>query len=313
MKKAIALFALALVPTLAFAGASVSAMKKPNRGEGANQYGGPSAIDGKMDTAWMVPGDSPNLGESIKLEIPTGKLDKIGIVNGWTKSEETFTDHPRIKRMKVEFICCTDTMGDVKTTFTTHIDLEDTPEMQIIDIENAAVGNEMFGGWLKLSIVELYEGKDFPNAGISELMIYMEEFDAIATIEGSSDEDPEHITMDMQDDSNKTYFATPSEGAYIEFGSDAGLGLSSVHLVHGPNTHDRVKKVKMTANNRSIEVEVPDGKGAHQVMIPAIMGYTGSAWGSVKMEVLEVYEGTSAKGTLAIAEFDAKATNNPGF
>lgn len=313
MKKAILLTALALVPTLAFAGASVSAMKKPSRGEGANQFGGPAAIDGKMETAWMVPGDSPNLGESIKLEIPSGKLDKISIVNGWARDADTFADHPRIKRMKVEFICCTDSMGDVNTSFTTHIDLEDKMEMQTIDIENAAVGNDMFGGWIKLSIVELYEGKDFPNVGISELLIHMEEFDAAATIEGSSDEDPDHITMDMQDDSAKTYFATPSEGAFVEFGNDAGLGLSSVHIVHGPKTHDRVKKVKMTANNRSVVVDVADAKGGQMVMIPSVMGYTGSAWGSVKMEVLEVYEGTSAKGTLAIAEFDVKATNNPGF
>ncbi|MED5373394.1 MAG: discoidin domain-containing protein [Myxococcota bacterium] len=313
MKKAIALTAAAavLLPALAFGGAKVSSQKNAARGQTENFWGGNSAIDGNPETAWMVPGDSENVGEYIQIEVPQGKLDKIAFQNGWVKDEETFSDYARVKKMKVEFVCCTSSMGDVKTTFTTHIDLADTADVQVVDIENAEVGENGFGGWLKLSIVEVYEGRDFPSVAISELAVHMEEYDAVPTIDSSSEEDPEHITMDMMDDNAKSFFATPSEGAFVEFSSI--LGLSSVRIVHGPKTHDRVKKVKLTANNKSVVTEIPDEKGEHLAMIPTPFGYTGSAFGPVKMEVLEVYEGTSAKGSVAIAELKVKATNNPGF
>ena len=46
--------------------------------------------------------------------------------------------------------------------------------------------------------------------------------------------------------------------------------------------------------------------------LPSIVGYTGSAWGSVTVKVLESYPGSSSD-SVAITEVKLKATNYDGF
>lgn len=308
MNKTATLALAALIPATALAGATASNFKKDSR-KPANFYNANSAIDGKPETAWMVPGESANRGEWIMLDIPKGDIDKIAIMPGWAKSDETWTDHPRVKRLKVEVMCCADS-DQMTSTFTTHVDLADKKELQIIDIEDAHVGNELFGGKVKLSVVDIYEGVDFPNMGISEVSIMMKEFDAAGPITGSSDENPDHITMDMQDDNRKTFWASPAEGAFFTFEAE-GYGISSVQITDGPAGYARAKKVKVIANDREHITEIPDKAGTHNLLVPSIYGYSGSAWGEIKVEILEVYPGS--KGEVAISEMKIKATNYEGI
>ena len=58
MKKSTLVFATCLLPSLALAGARVSAEKKVTRHRGSVSWGGSVAIDGNPETAWMVPGES---------------------------------------------------------------------------------------------------------------------------------------------------------------------------------------------------------------------------------------------------------------
>lgn len=307
MKKT-ALVALLLCPAVALAGATASKFKKETK-LGANYWNAQAAIDGKMETAWMVPGDSANLGEWIMLDVPKGNLDKIGIVPGWAESEESWADFPRIKKLKIDLYCCADS-EKMDTTFTTTVELADQPGMQVIDIEDAQIGNELFGGKLKFSVVEFYPGADFSNVSISELVVYLKEFDAPVVLSAPSGESEGHILPDLADKNAKTFWAAPVEGAGFSFEA-AGYGLSSIQITHGPKEYARAKKVKVTANSRSSEVEIPDKPGAWPVAIPAVTGYTGSAWGTVKVEILEVYPGT--KPEVAITEMVAKATNYEGI
>lgn len=307
MKKSV-LVAILLCPAIALAGATASKFKKENK-LGANYWNAQSAIDGKMETAWMVPGDSANLGEWIMLDLPKGNLDKVAIVPGWAESDESWTDYPRIKKLKLDLYCCTDS-DKMDTTFTTTIDLADQPGVQVVDVEDAVIGNELFGGKLKLSVVEIYPGADFSNASISELTIYLKEFDAPVTLSDASGESEGHILPDMTDKNPKTFWAAPVAGAGFSFEA-SGYGLSSIQITHGPKEYARAKTVRITANGRSSEAEIPDKPGAWPVLIPAVTGYTGSAWGTVKVEVIDTYPGT--KPELAIAEMVAKATNYEGI
>ena len=100
MKKFAPLLLLAL-PGLAFAGARVSAMKVDQK-LGKNFYNGAAAIDGKLETAWTVPGESENKGEWIEIEIPRGDVDKIVIFPGFGKSEELYHDFGRIKQVRAD-------------------------------------------------------------------------------------------------------------------------------------------------------------------------------------------------------------------
>ncbi|HJN72777.1 MAG TPA: discoidin domain-containing protein [Myxococcota bacterium] len=310
MKKRIALAVAALlVPSIAFAGATASSFKKETK-KGTNFWAANAAIDGKLETAWMVPGESPNRGEWIMLDVPKGDIDKIGIFPGFGKSDETYTDHPRVKRLQVEVLCCA---GDpsMELAGTTHLDVEDKAEFQVIDIDDLQIGNDLFGGAVKISVVDIYEGVDFPNLAVSEVLVYMKEFDAAAAILSTSTESEGHSAMDMIDDNARTFFATPSAGATFTFNAD-GFGLSSLDLTPAPG-YDRPKKVKVIVDGtRERDYELPDnGKGDIHIEIPATYGYTGTAsFDGVEVRILEVY---GDKGELGIAELRAKATHFEGL
>ena len=300
--------ALFLIPSVALAGAQVSTHKKETK-KGANYYAGNAAIDGKLDTAWVVPGESPNRGEWIMIDVPKGEIDKIEIYPGWGKSDETYTDHPRVKRLQVEVLCCAG--GEqMETTGTAHVDVEDKAELQLIDMDNLVVGNDLFGGAVKISVVDIYDGQDFPNLAVSEIMIHMTEQDAPASITDSSAEsDPKHMVFDITDGNAKTYWVTPSAGAHFTWFAE-GSGLSSITVDHVAG-HDRIKKAKLTVDGeREYEIELADEK-SQLVRVPSTFGHTGvSTFDGVKLEVLEVY---GDKGTIAISEINAKSTFYEGL
>ena len=62
-----------LVAQPAFAGAKASAFQ-PESKKGANYWNAGSAIDGKTESAWSVPGESPNRGEWLLVDVPKGEV-----------------------------------------------------------------------------------------------------------------------------------------------------------------------------------------------------------------------------------------------
>ena len=194
MKKLIPWIAV-LLPTAAFAGATASAFKKDSR-TAANHWNANAAIDGNLETAWMVPGESANRGEWIMIDVPKGTVDKIGIFPGFGKNDESFSDYGRVKSMKVDVLCCADS-PQMTTTATAHFEIEDKAEYQVIDIDDLAVGNELFGGKVKIWIVDLYDGVDFPNVAISEIQVILTESDAAASFSEWSEEVGSHTVMDL--------------------------------------------------------------------------------------------------------------------
>jgi hypothetical protein len=297
---------LLLCPAVAFAGASASVFKK---GKPTNQWAANAAIDGKTETAWMVPGESANRGEWIMIDVPKGTIDKIRILPGYAKSDETFTDYARVKKLKVDVLCCADSTS-METQSTTSLDVPDKKEMVEIDIDDLEVGNDMFGGKAKIWIVDIYEGEDYPSVAISEILVVMKEFNAAASFASDSGDDPTHMIMDTLDESTRTFWTSPSEGATFTFEAD-GFGLSSFEFQHGPAGYAKVKKIKVTANDVENIVDVDEKAGWHKVEIPGPYGYTGSAWGEIVVEILEVTPGT--KPEVAISEFKANATNFEGI
>ena len=308
MKKAA--LALILVPGVAYAG-GVASDFKPEPKLGANLWNAQSAIDGNLETAWMVPGESTNRGEWIKFDVPKSTLDAVRIYPGWGRSEKDFNDYARAKQIKVEVLCC---LGeDEKSIWSGTIDIADEQGWQTLDVDNTAIGNDFgMGGYVKLSIVDIYDGRDYPNLAISEVVLQLEEYDTGATISSVSDERDDHLSLDMLDDDARTYWQGDAAGATIVFATD-GHGVSSVGLQARSNDFDRPKKVRITANDRVIETQVADSLDEQKVEIPPVVGYTGSAWGDIKIEVLETYAGSKNPGQLAIAELNVKATNYDGI
>lgn len=303
---------LFLVPAVAFAGATASKFKPEHR-KGANYWNARSAIDGNQETCWMVPGESPNRGEWIELDLPKSTVDKIGMNVGWTMSDETFQDYARVKAVKIAAFSLNDRQ-ELSPRGSTTAQFQDDAAWQMVDIEDLPVGEDLFGGKLRISVSDIYDGRDYPNMAISELLVYLTEFDTklkppeFADL-SSTPAGPQLAELALDED-EKTFFATAVDGGFMQVEA-SGFGVSSLGIKAGPSSHARPKKVKITANNRVLEHELEDTQDVQWVLVPTITGYTGGAFGEIKVEFLEVYPGDDPN--VAIAEIYGKATNYEGF
>ncbi len=302
---------LLLVPTIAFAGAKASKFKPEHR-KGANYWNAQSAVDNNPDTCWMVPGESPNRGEWIELDLPKSTVDKIGMNVGWVINEEAFTDHARVKAIKVEAFSLNDRQ-ELSPRGSATASFQDDAEWQIVDIDDLQVGEDLFGGKLRISIADIYEGRDFPNLAISELRVYLTEFDTQAALMSSSDSIGTNVVELMQDDNGKTFWATAAEGATFTVEA-SGFGLSSIGIQQGPKSHARPKTIEVSApdaGNITLTHVLEDITDMQYVLVPAFNGYTGGAFGSITVKVIDTYPGDDPN--VAIAEIASKATNYEGF
>ncbi len=298
-----ALLAALLAPA-AHAGATASSFRPETR-LGANYWNAASAIDEKPETCWMVPGESENLGEYVILDIPKGEVDKIGMLIGWAKDDDTWVDYPRVKSVRVEVLSYNDER-DLVPVGSADASFEDKKGWQVVDIPDMKLGTEEAGGKVKITISGVYPGKDFPNLAISELRVHMKEFDAQPKITEVSSTDDGKAQESMQDANPKTFWSGASDGATITLDS-VGYGISKVGIAPAGKDLARAKKVKISVGNRSITTELPDAAGAQWADVPTMQGYTGSAWGELKIEILEVYPGAKSQ-SLGISELSAKAT-----
>lgn len=301
--------ALALLPA-AHAGAVVSEFKAESR-QGANTYNAQAAIDGKLETVWQLPGESKNVGEYIILDVPKTTLDKVAMVIGWGDSEERFKDYARVKSIKIE-ASAYDENNDLQPVGTTTATFPDAMGWQVVDVEDIVIGTDLFGGKVKITITEVYPGKDYPNLAISEILLHMAELHSpMPKIIEVSSEDSAHLGADMGDDDDKTFWVGDAANASVTFQAE-GFSLSSVALKPVSKEYDRPKRIKVTANSRSEEYELADKLDLQWVQIPAIVGFTGSAWGEVQVEVLETYAGSKYPGKLGVKELEVKATSFEG-
>lgn len=305
--RAVALF---LVPSVALAGATASSFRPEHR-KGANLYNAQSAVDGDVNTCWMVPGESPNRGEWILLDIPKGTIDKIGMNVGWSKDKESYDDYARIKKVKIEVYNFDDEQQPIPGP-TGFAEFADKYDFQVVDINpDLDIGRELFGGKVKISVVDIYEGRDFPNLAVSEVLLYLKEFETeIKAVSGSPENAGHGIDM-LQDANVKTFWTGPATGASFTF-SSSGFGVASFAITNGPKDFSRAKSVKVTANNRSVTQDLADVTTPQSIQVPSLNGYTGGAFGDIQVEILATYPGTKDP-SVAIAELKAMASNYEGF
>ncbi len=295
---------LLFVPAAAYAGATASAFRAEHR-KGANFYNAPSAIDGNPTTAWVVPGESANRGEWIMLDLPKCTVDKVGMIVGWTFDKEHFQDYPRLKKAKIEVFALDDAQN-LLPRGSAVAEFADKPEWQVVDIADLPVGDDLFGGKIRFTVVDVYGGRDFPNLALSELRVYLKEFDVGPKITQSSDAVGTN-TIDLATDENpKTFWVTETDGAGFTLDT-SGYGVSTIGIVPGPKTHHRVKTVEITANDRTLTTTLPDAQTIQWAEVPTITGYTGGAFGDIQIRILDTWPGTDAR--LAITEIKARATS----
>lgn len=297
-----------LAPALAFGGATVSSFKKETK-QGANYYNAQAALDGKMDTCWMLPGESKNVGEYIIIDVPRVEVDKIGMVPGFARDEDTWADYARVKKVRVSAMVANDA-GDLAAVGTpAEAEFEDKMGMQIVDIADIKADSE-FGGKVKIEVIEIYEGKDYPNLAISEALVVLGEFEVMPLVSAISSED-EGSREALTDKNPKTQWVAPAEGASFTLKAK-GVMLSSVKLTAGAKTHARPKKVSVTTDGRTTVVELPDAATPQVVTVPAVQGYYGT-WNDVEVKILEVYPGTKFADRVALTGIQGMASSADGL
>lgn len=299
---------LALLTTdEALAGAKVSAFQKDSK-KGSNYWSGSAAIDGKNETAWMVPGESPNLGEWIQFDLPKGDVDKIAIMPGFAKDEETFKDYPRIKKLRVDVYDLDDDQN-LKQVGSAEISVEDKMELQTIDIPDIKVGSSgLFGGAMKLSVVEIYSGLDYPNFAVSELAVVLKEFDAPSAKAATATTSTDGHGIELASDEDTKTFWSGKDGAELTV-TRGGYGVSSIGFIPAGKDWARPKTVEVVVGNAKLKTVLPDKVDATGVWaaLPSFNGYTGGSMDDIQVTIIDSYPG--AKSTdMGVSEIKFKAT-----
>lgn len=292
------------------AGAEASNFRPENRA-GSNKWNASAAIDGNPKTAWMLPGESEGKGEWIMIDGPDtiSEAQKISMLVGYNLNDETFTDYARVKSISVEIYEYNDSMDLVSTGRSKAIEFEDKMEMQTFDL-GIGVESER-GGKYKITVTDIYPGKDFPALAMSEVLLHLKDFDVVTEIVETSGDDEGADALKMLDDSTKSYWSGSSD-AKITFEGIGGASISRIALLPGPKSHARAKKIRLTTSGQVIEHTLPDSTKPTWVLVPSITGYTGSTWDSVHLEILETYPGSSSE-SIAISELDIRASSLSGL
>ena len=294
---------LLLLPTVAWAGGRASAFQKDNK-NGTNYWNANSALDGKLETAWMVPGESANKGEWLEIDIPQGEVDKLSIVSGYAKTDKTFKDYPRIKKARVDIYALDDDQNANQVGSST-IDLADQMAMQTIDLTDAKVAAGLFGGRVRITVLEVYEGEDYPNLGVSEVVVQMKEFDAKVKVASIDDDADPAKSAAMLDEDPKT-FSKLAAGTTLSL-TTPGFGVSSINFVPVKD-YSRPKTVEITVGSVTtttvLPEKAPDGGWA---LFPAFNGYTGGALGVITVKIVDTWPAKNAE--IGGDELKARATN----
>ena len=310
MRRLVVLSALLLIPAGAMAGYRVSSFKKETK-LGANYWNAKSAIDEDLETCWMVDPESTNTGEWLELDLPKSTVTGLKLMTGWGKDADHFKDYARLKKVKVQIYSSAG--GKEALVGEKVVEFADAFEFQSAELPTSAVGDELNGGRIRLTVEEIYAGKDYPTLGVSELRVALEEQEAPVKVSGDTSSAVEgHDGALVTDGDSKTFWAARSgeEESISVLAMD--WGVSSVGIQAGPGTHARPKKVRVTVANQRKEIELENSDKMQWVELPAINGFAGSAWGAVEVEVLESYPGSEEGSGVAIAELKLRATNYEG-
>ncbi|MBN2799493.1 MAG: hypothetical protein JXX28_10135 [Deltaproteobacteria bacterium] len=305
MRHAALISAAVLLPLVAQAGYRASSFKKDNR-MGDNYWNARAALDGDVKSCWMVDPEHENKGEWLEIDIPKSTVDKLSVVIGWADSEETFQDYSRLKSVRLEVT--DEATGNVALEKT--VQFEDRIGAQEIELDNTAVGGEFSGGKVKLTVLEVYEGQDFPSLAVSEVLVKLVPEEVYTALIAEPAAEAGHPASNLVDQDARTFWV--GEGADIAFTVEAsGFGVSGLSFTSGPNGYTRPKTLEITANDRPYRMVLENKAGAQTLSLPTLQGFTGSMWGQIGVKVIDTWEG--GNGKIALSEVRLQATSFDGI
>ncbi len=258
-------------------------------GKEKNHWNAGAALDGKLETAWSLPSDSENRGESITLDVPRGEVEKIGLVAGWDKTEKTFKDYPRIKQLRVDVISVNNDQSEVQVGSQT-VEVADKQGWQYVALKDkVTIGSpdSFFGGKVRLTVLDVYPGADFPNLRVSEVAVFMAEINATPTLSidsGTTTGDDMAIT----DNAPKTlWVGTPGATMTV---TPAGWAVSSIGF-QGDKSKGRAKTVKVTVGEGGPEqtFTLADKPDLQWITLAPTNGVVGTSLDSLHITIVDSY------------------------
>lgn len=297
---------LLLLPAVALGGARASSFKRETR-LGENHWNAVAAIDGNMETCWMVDPEQENVGQWMEIDLPSSTVDKIAFVTGWAKSDTTFADYARIQTANVQLY-----NGEGALVLEQAVNLEDRTGWQVIDLPDTPVLSDFGGGKARINIAAVYDGQDYPNLGVSEVRVYLKPELVAPIAETPAPALANHPFDHCIDDNPRTYWQSADTGVGSTFTIGAeGWSLAGLEITPGPRGYSRMKTVEIVVNDRTSRVELPQEGDTQFIEFPSLLGYTGSAWGNVQVTVIDVWPGD--RGALAVTEMKLHGTAYEGL
>ncbi len=146
-------------------------------------YGTANLIDRNFKTAWVEGTDGTGEGQYIELELKDIALNRVGIINGYKKSDYIYTANSRIKKIKVEVDTIVKNIETGKVEKTDHTEKitglldrgyydEDIDLLlHYTDFKPVAKNRIRIATKIRLTILEVYKGSKYEDTCISEVII----------------------------------------------------------------------------------------------------------------------------------------------
>ena len=99
------------------------------------------------------------------------------MIVGYAIDSEKFKDYARVKSVRIDVYEYNRSMKLVRTDRSAKVSFEDKMEMQNISVSGIDIKSEM-GGKFRITVTDIYDGKDYDSFAVSELMLYMKDYDA---------------------------------------------------------------------------------------------------------------------------------------
>ncbi len=311
---AAAIFALWL-PATALAGAVASSELKDSWGE-SGAASSNSAVDGKLDTAWIEGNENDGVGEWIELDLPRGTLKSFTVSVGKGPDEVQFKRYARPKQIDIDLFSLDDAQNPIQVTQITHA-FEDTWGPITIEAGDQLIGGDLWGGKARFTIRAVYPGTDFDTlVAISEIQATFKD-DPCPTmvVEMSSNEGDKGKLTDESPKSVWIAAGGAEEWVTVE-SPDWSISRIGIFPGHGSSSsnfaaYSRPKTVEIRVMMETFTVTLEDKREMQWFDLPVTGGYNGSSWGEVRVQVKDVYPGSS-HAEVAISDIMLAAINYGG-
>ena len=146
----------------------------------SESYKSDNLCDGKIETAWVEGAKGDGIGEWVKVSIDAYSslseftstpfsLDEIAIMSGYGKSEKTWVENNRVKKLLV--VAYSPRLSENEWVIY-RLNLQDENKMQVFEIPNDKIGYSFTTMkkvvWLKIE--EVYKGTKYEDTCISEFV-----------------------------------------------------------------------------------------------------------------------------------------------